>query len=499
MIKFFFTMKSFIFLCFIFLNFTFLNFTYAEEMPLGIFVSGEDSATATPSQGMSISSGGKFILRLHTACFPTNLRAVSNPISPSSMIKAQFDMSVSGQNINFFINFPGNITAKTGMKSASITPIQQSGTITYTQSGGYTIQTCNPTTTFFGTTTTTSFFGGGGWLGGIGSIGGTNSCTAAGYTYNFLTKTYTKNVALPDIVVTEAFVNHNLPAGSIAGIYGNTVQMYINSTTGLSRNPDGSATTSPSPATLKSYSFSQKVLDCSKATKVYGTVGHSSYTPTYACGAFMAKDGPVSASVSNFRLAKDNSSADITVSFPGQTGFCGGYWSPLMIFMDEKRPLFNNISDFPLNPAGKTSWVEAKSKGYFLVYDEKVSGKIEFKDQLFGDSKEFKNGFEKLAKFDTNKDHFISKKDKLFSKLFLWNDKNGNGISDKNELLPLGKVVSRISLKYNPSNIKPIGRFAEERESSKFYYIKNNKEVSGDIVDVWLSPQTSPNLADTAR
>ena len=78
----------------------FLSFAHTEEMPLGIFVSGEDSATATPSQGLSISTGGKFILRMHTACFPTNLRGVANPISPSSMIKAQFDMNVSGQNIN---------------------------------------------------------------------------------------------------------------------------------------------------------------------------------------------------------------------------------------------------------------------------------------------------------------------------------------------------------------------------------------------------------------
>ncbi len=451
------------------------NLAFSENMPLGIFVSGEDSATATPSQGLSVATGGKFILRLHTKCYGTNLRGVANPISPSSMIKANFDMNVSGQNINFFVNFPGSITTKVGMKAATIKPMQQSGTITYTVPGG-TTTVCTPIAAV------SNFFGilGGGGFGILGGGGGGTSCQV---------------VALPPIIKTEAFINHNLPNGSVAGIYGNTVQMYINSTTGLTRNPDGSASTSPVPATLNSYSFSQKVMDCLGTGAVYGSVGYSTYTPSYACGAYMAKDGPTSGSVSGFKLASDNSSADVTVSFPGQTGFCGGYFSPLMVFMDEERPLFANVSDFPLNPAGQTSWVEENSPGYFLVYDEKLNGKIETKDQLFGDNDKFKNGFDNLAQFDLNKDNFINKKDKVFKKLFLWNDKNANGISEKNELVALGKKVTKISLKYNPSNVRPIGKFAEERESSKFYYLKNNKEIAADIIDVWLSPQPSRKLA----
>ena len=337
----------------------FSSVIFSEEMPLGIFVSGEDSAAATPTQGISIGSGGRFLLRLHTACFPTNLRSVSNPIAPSSMIKAQFDLTISDQKFNFFVNFPGNITTNTGMKSASITPITKEGVITYSRPGGFQVLTCTPTMGgigggFFGIGGMGGGFNGiggiggmGGGFGGIGGLGGggSNSCTQAGYTYSFM-KGYTKTITLPPIVTTEPFINHNLPNGSVAGIYGNTVQMYINAITALSRNPDGSAAAIKSPPSINSYSFNQKVMDCSKAAAVYGSVGHSSYTPTYACGAYMAKDGAVSASVTNFRLASDNSSADLTVSFPGQTGFCGGYWSPLMIFLDEKRPQFNHISDF---------------------------------------------------------------------------------------------------------------------------------------------------------
>ncbi len=499
---------------------SYVSTLYAEEMPLGIFVGGDDSYSAAPSQGITVSTGGKLTMRLHASCFPTNLRGVANPISPSSLIKSQFDLSVGNERFNFYVTFPGYITTQKGMSSSlAINPIQKNGQVTFTKPGPTNkVEQCTfmksgtttNTTTYtnwWNTNYTSTYNFWGGTTTNTCSILGCNTttnqildvtkCKANGYTTCNIYGTICSKVTNIPVSYVVDYQYHDLPTGSIAGIYGNTVQVNLTSAT-VALKPDstGKATVSVPTPKLNSYSFTQEIIDCSTAGgAVYGHVGYSSYTPSYACGAYMAKNGAVTASVSNFKVSSDNSTVDVSVAFPGQTGFCGGYWSPLMVFFDEDRPLFTNISDFPLNPGGRTSWVEAKSKGYFLVYDEKLDGKINSKEQLFGDSEKYKNGFENLAQYDSNKDGWINAKDKKFKHLFLWNDKNGNGISEKTELFPAKDKLIKISLKYNPGSLRPIGKYAEEREKAKFYYKKAEKTVAGDIIDIWLSPQSQTSLA----
>ena len=48
-----------------------------------------------------------------------------------------------------------------------------------------------------------------------------------------------------------------------------------------------------------------------------------------------------------------------------------------------------------------------------------------------------KNGFESLKEFDSNNDGIIDEKDKEFTNLLLWQDKNGNAITDNGELIKL--------------------------------------------------------------
>lgn len=91
-------------------------------------------------------------------------------------------------------------------------------------------------------------------------------------------------------------------------------------------------------------------------------------------------------------------------AFPGQTGFCGGYWSPLMVFLDEDRPRFDSLSSFPVGSLAKTYWPEAKSKGYFLALDHNGNHLIDLREELFGQNEGAKNGFEVLKKYDENKD-----------------------------------------------------------------------------------------------
>ena len=57
-----------------------------------------------------------------------------------------------------------------------------------------------------------------------------------------------------------------------------------------------------------------------------------------------------------------------------------------------------------------------------------------------------KNGFESLKEFDSNNDDIIDEKDKEFTNLLLWQDKNG--ISETDELIKLSDKVKSINLNY---------------------------------------------------
>lgn len=260
-----------------------------------------------------------------------------------------------------------------------------------------------------------------------------------------------------------------IPGGGRAGIYGNVVQLEIPVDSLVTVSQDGTMTTAlQGRPSMASKSFTQ--LD------VNG-------------GEFMGKTGPLTASFDGLSVAADNSAIDLNVSFPGQEGFCGGYHSPLMLFFSDARPRFTETTDFPLSPTGLTKWPEAGAPGYFLVLDD-GTGKVTRREQLFGDAgRKGMNGFEELAKYDKNKDGWIDAKDPVFKKLKLWNDKNGDGVVQKGELVSLKSMkILKISLKYDPKSLRMIGETAEERESSHFVYMKNGKETKGDIVDVWLAP-----------
>ncbi|QDK38085.1 EF-hand domain-containing protein [Bdellovibrio sp. NC01] len=282
----------------------------------------------------------------------------------------------------------------------------------------------------------------------------------------------------------------NIPAGGNAAIYGNTVVINSPFPSKVSVDAAGNIVDADpgavyvNPATV---SFTQKVSTCDGSA--YGAYGVSSYVPAKACGDYMGKNGPISATLGQVNVASDKSSVEINVSFPGQTGFCGGYYSPLMVFFDDARPAFSNITDFPLNKFAKTSWPEANHVGYFLALDD-GSGKITKKDQLFGNDEKYKNGFEALKALDSNHDGVIDKRDKAFKNLVLWSDKNGDGVSQPNELVKLSSKVVKISLNYKDDRIVAQGMYAEEREYADFWYKDaKGKLKKGDIVDVWLSPR----------
>jgi hypothetical protein len=277
------------------------------------------------------------------------------------------------------------------------------------------------------------------------------------------------------------------PEGTTMRIFGNTVEAIVPMPVDVTVQPDGTVDGAQIwPVTIESKAFKQHVTSC-EGSAVYGKFGKSSYTPTYPCGNYMGKNGDLSHQIENVSVSSDNSVVEISVKFPGQTGFCGGYYSPLMVFFDEARPKFNGSSEFKLSASKKTYWVEAGAPGYFLAVDRNKNKKIDHKVELFGDQDSEQNGFDSLREFDSNNDGEISRKDKGFESLVLWQDKNGDGKTDDGEMEALGKRVTRISLGYE-RRVASYGDTAEARQNGKFWFKEGKQVKQGVVEDIWFAP-----------
>lgn len=372
-----------------------------------------DAAIPAPSSGMVTRAMSQEItMKLHLSCFGTNLRGAGNPISPNAVITGNFKVNIAGVDYSFFVKFPGELVARSGIKSGSVAPMSSD------------------------------------YYGGVGN-----------------------------------------PIKS-AGIYGNTIVLNTSMAGKITVDAQGQVHEPPAAqkgVKLKSFQFSQEATCIGPA--VYGAVGHSTRTPSYPCGQYMGKTGVLSTVFRGVSVSSDQSVVDAEFAFPGQTGFCGGYWSPLMVFLDEERPKFTGLSSFPLNTAGKTYWPEAGAKGYFLALDVDGNKKIDLRGELFGQNEGAENGFEALKMHDKNKDGVIDSKDPVFKKLVLWNDANGDGISDKSEMMKASKILKSISLDYKKGDVQPIGRYAEAREHSEVVLVKKDPKNRAKIIDIWFAPE----------
>jgi hypothetical protein len=262
----------------------------------------------------------------------------------------------------------------------------------------------------------------------------------------------------------------SLPAGSSLAFSGNMLVAKIKSSASTSINPvTAEITTVQQRFEIRDINFTQVVPDSG-----YGEYSYYGYS------------GVLSSSPINISQSSDGKVVDIETSFPGQEGFCGGYHSPLMVFLDEKIPKFNNIVDFNMGHGLKTYWPEKNHDGYFVALPNK-KGIVDSNKDLFGETAEHHNGFEKLATHDVNKDGVIDSKDPVFKKLVLWKDKGGKGVYSSKDSVPLSQLIKSINLNFKAS-IMQVSASAELREKSTIVMAQPSKFPKAYIVDVWFKP-----------
>lgn len=113
----------------------------------------------------------------------------------------------------------------------------------------------------------------------------------------------------------------------------------------------------------------------------------------------------------------------------------------------------------------KVDWPINVKETAFLVRPNK-KGEVTSIKELFGDYKA-KNGFEALKIYDSDKDGFVSSKDKRFQELALWLDVNRDGIAQSSEIKALEEYgVDKISIHYT----KPLSKGIEGRTLNAQYF-----------------------------
>lgn len=425
------------------------------------FVSGK----ALTRQGQS-----DLYVQIYNSCYGTNLRSVANPLSPSSTVTANISLNtITGGVVtakSASVSYPGTLITKTGIKgAANITAkLGNSAAIKSVMVAGNFVRAQLPVSTSYKVDTQ-------------GNIVYTTDVQVAGLSFSQDFKPTNEPKVCTDNPKEKCCVDD---PGKGWGGYA-----------------------IPNPDFYKTYEYNWSGggpwnWESRTAHQAYCV---ESYMAPYR-GAYMGSKGALTGKVS-YNLSTDKKTIEVYAAFPGENGFCGGYYSPLMFFFNDKVPKFDAMTYFPINLTGLTYWPEKGTDVGFLVYDKNKDGKITFVSELFGDnvhsSKPYENGFERLKEFDSNKDGKIDKKDKLFNKLAIWIDKNANGMTDPGELIPLKDKVVEIDLKYVHKGVTAIADRAELREQSEFVMLEKGKRVKRKIIDVYFAPgepTQHPQLAD---
>ena len=131
-------------------------------------------------------------------------------------------------------------------------------------------------------------------------------------------------------------------------------------------------------------------------------------------------------------------------------------------------------SGFDSYYAGNGDTIEDDDKGQGFVYFNSNSPLIANKsisnNAYAYTNPNAKNGFESLKELDSNNDDIIDEKDKEFTNLLLWQDKNSNGISETDELI-------KLSDKAEFTNLNLLVAWILNSNNSKFKFVNLKQRI----------------------
>ena len=128
--------------------------------------------------------------------------------------------------------------------------------------------------------------------------------------------------------------------------------------------------------------------------------------------------------------------------------------SPIVLDLEGDGLEFSSLAEgtkFDIDGDGKKqdiSWTKKQDSfdDAFLVLDKNNNGQVDSGKELFGDQNGAADGYEELAKYDTNGDQKIDASDDVYSELKLWADMNADGVVGEGEMKTLEEMgVTSIS------------------------------------------------------
>ena len=176
-------------------------------------------------------------------------------------------------------------------------------------------------------------------------------------------------------------------------------------------------------------------------------------------------------------------------------GINAGLVSPLVIDLNNEGVKFTDTGSNVKYDFGyglrATHWIANTKSVALLALDLNRNGTIDNFAELFGDrtpgpdAKGADDGFLTLSKYDDHKDGRIDKQDKVYKNLLVWNDLNGDAVSQADELQPLSAVhVASIDLNYNNKMISH-DRAGNVVKGSSRATLDNGQTRA--IYDVWFT------------